>query len=74
MTAPDIQIVEGLIVQPGDTLVVRVDPERMVDQAELLAFKRDLEAALPAKVDVVMVNADQLALVLAPEVPDGNGH
>jgi hypothetical protein len=56
-------VIEGLVVCPGDTLVVRVDPERLVDEEDLLAFKADMDSAVPEGAKVIVVAADQLALL-----------
>lgn len=64
----DLQIVEGLIVQPGDTLLIRVDPHSTRDYVE--AMRRELDAYLPEHVTVVVVAAVGMALAVPP---DGDG-
>jgi len=70
MSGPDVQVVEGLIVQPGDTLVIRIDPDRVVNPEGLAVFRASVERTMPPNVALMVVVADQLALMLAP---DGGG-
>lgn len=61
----DLQLVEGLIVQPGDTLLVRVDPDRIRSEDHVQEIKQRVESKVPAGVNVVLVVADEFALVLS---------
>lgn len=58
-------LVEGLIVLPGDTLVVRVDPGTDID--ETVALRDGIKASLDDAIKVVMIAADQLAVAQGPE-------
>lgn len=55
-------LVEGLIVSPGDTLVIRVDPEN-VDQAKVQDLLDSLGTYLPEDVKIIAVGVEQLAVI-----------
>lgn len=55
----DVVITEGLVVNPGDTLVVRISDDHT--PAEMQEFRAQAEKCLPG-VKVVVIAADQLAV------------
>lgn len=54
-------VAEAVVVRPGDTLLVRVSPDRGIDRDGLAELQRDLREVLPG-VEVGLVVADQLAV------------
>jgi hypothetical protein len=63
-----VHIAEGLVVRPGDTLVLRLDEGVDVDEA--LEVKAAIERGMPPGVQVGVIVADgQLAVVRAAQ-PD----
>lgn len=63
MADVELNIAEGLIVRPGDTLVIRVDADRVTGFAEVEDLKRQIVERLPAGAQVMVIACDQLAAV-----------
>lgn len=61
------EIAEGLVIRPGDTLIIRVRPG--ISAADAEAMRQKIEEYLPG-VEFVIVAAEQLA-VGRPGVADG---
>jgi hypothetical protein len=66
----ELKIAEGLIIQPGDTLIVRVDPMSTFPEVEEL--KRQVAERLPAGAQVMVIACEQLA-VMRPDSGVNNG-
>lgn len=54
-------VIDGPVIRPGDTLVVRVDLSRRWTQEQADRVKAELKERLPG-VDVLIVAADQLVI------------
>ena len=65
----DIQILEGLVIRPGDTLIIRVDPDEYDDEATQ-AIQDALHFLLPDVRGLVLRLAGQVAVQRAPELDD----
>ncbi|MEV2277734.1 hypothetical protein AB0I72_19320 [Nocardiopsis sp. NPDC049922] len=64
---PTLTVVEGLVIRPGDTLIVRVANSEEPKAAR--QFARDLKKNLPG-VKILVVGAEQLAVYRASEQPE----
>jgi hypothetical protein len=58
----------GLIIRPGDTLVVCVSPDTPIDH--VVSLKHQVKEALPMLAGVVVIQATQIAAVQSPVVVD----
>jgi hypothetical protein len=59
----------GLVVRPGDALIVRVSPDRASSQEDVDVVRAALAEKLPG-VKVIIIAADQLAAVRLPAEPE----
>jgi hypothetical protein len=59
--SPLARIEEGLIIRPGDTLIVRVEPD--ISQAEAEELKRGIMERLPLLASVMVIGCDQIAVM-----------
>ncbi|MFE6305008.1 hypothetical protein [Nocardiopsis sp. NPDC057823] len=60
---PPVVLGEALVIRPGDTLIIRIDPDNGTEAARQIGA--EAKALLP-DVDIVIIGADQLA-VYRPE-------
>ena len=64
------KIVQALVVKPGDSLIIRVDPDRTDGFAEIEDLKRQIESRLPDGVGVMVMAVDEIAVAC----PDPRAH
>lgn len=60
------QICQALRIEPGQTLVVRLDPDRPLSQQQIVEARARAVELIPG-VGVVFVQADEIAVADAPQ-------
>jgi hypothetical protein len=64
-------LIEGVTVRPGDTLVIRADPDAFADQEELDEFVTEVRTRLGDSVRVLVLCLDGDLGVVRAEDGDG---
>lgn len=67
-----IQVLEGLVVRPGDTLILSFD--RHLTDAEYTRIREDLRACLPGIANLAVVEGASAMAVYRPDVFPPIGH
>jgi len=62
-----IQIVKGLVVTPGDTLVIGLDPRLNLTADDMTRIRERLDPLLPKGSNVLVVPTTEMAVVRAGE-------
>jgi hypothetical protein len=58
------EIMQCVVIKPGDTLIVRVDPDRLGGDgfAEVEELKRSIVTYLPERTRVIVLGVDEMAI------------